>query len=131
LTKFNPGDLKVVPDLATLWTQAENGRIWVFKLRRGVKWHDGRPFSAADVKFTFDAIVDPRNRALYRTTFLGLESVTAVDDYTVRFEFNRPYAALPIVVGFNIPIIPRHLLEGKNLVEMSESEASCRRITPP
>jgi len=120
LTKFNPGDLKVVPDLATLWTQAENGRIWVFKLRRGVKWHDGRPFSAADVKFTFDAIVDPRNRALFRTTFLGLQSVTALDDYSVRFEFDRPYAALPIVVGFNIPIIPRHLLEGKNLVEMSE-----------
>ncbi|MGQ0568601.1 MAG: ABC transporter substrate-binding protein [Armatimonadota bacterium] len=120
LTKYNPGDLKVVPDLATLWTPAENGRIWVFKLRRGVKWHDGRPFSAADVKFTFDAIVDPRNRALYRTTFTGLQSVSALDDYSVRFEFDRPYPSLPIVVGFNIPIIPRHVLEGKNLADMAE-----------
>lgn len=118
LTKFNPGDLKVVPDLATLWTPAENGRIWVFKLRRGVKWHDGRPFTAADVKFTFDAIVDPRSRALYRTTFAGLQSVQVVDDYTVRFEFDRPYPSLPIVVGFNIPIVPKHLLENENIVEM-------------
>ena len=120
LTRYNPGDLKVVGDLATLWTQAENGRIWVFKLRRGVKWHDGRPFGAADVKFTFDAIVDPRNRALYRTTFTGLQSVQVIDDNTVRFEFDRPYPSLPIVVGFNIPIVPRHLLEDKNLAEMPE-----------
>ncbi|OFX27843.1 MAG: hypothetical protein A2Z07_01755 [Armatimonadetes bacterium RBG_16_67_12] len=120
LTKYNPGDLKVVPDLATLWTQAEDGRVWVFKLRRGVKWHDGRPFTAADVKFTYDAIVDPRTRALYRTTFTGLQSVQVIDDYTVRFEFDRPYPSLPIVVGFNIPIVPRHLLEGKNLAEMPE-----------
>ncbi|MDQ7858132.1 MAG: ABC transporter substrate-binding protein [Armatimonadota bacterium] len=120
LTKYNPGDLKVVPDLATLWTPAENGRIWIFKLRRNVRWHDGRPFTAADVKFTFDAIMDPRTRALYRTTFTGLQSVAVVDDYTVRFEFDRPYPSLPIVVGFNIPIVPRHLLEGKNLAEMPE-----------
>lgn len=120
LTKYNPGDLRVVPDLATLWTPAENGRIWVFKLRRGVTWHDGRPFTAADVKFTFDAIVDPRSRALYRTTFTGLQSVQVVDDHTVRFEFDRPYPSLPIVVGFNIPIVPRHLLEGKNLTEMPD-----------
>jgi peptide/nickel transport system substrate-binding protein len=120
LTKYNPGDLKVVPDLATLWTPAESGRIWIFKLRRGVTWHDGRPFTAADVKFTFDAIVDPRTRALYRTTFTGLQSVQVVDDYTVRFEFDRPYPSLPIVVGFNVPIVPRHLLEGKNLAEMPD-----------
>src|SRR3990172_4542386 len=120
LTKFNPGDLKVVPDLATLWTQAENGRIWVFKLRRGVKWHDGRPFSAADVKFTFDAIVDPRNRALFRSTFVGLQSVQVIDDFAVRFEFDRPYPSLPIVLGFNVPIIPRHLLEGKSLADIPE-----------
>jgi peptide/nickel transport system substrate-binding protein len=120
LTKYNPRDLKVVPDLATLWTPVDNGRVWIFKLRRGVKWHDGQPFTAQDVKFTFEAIIDARNRALYRTAFLGLESVSAIDDFTVRFEFNRAYAALPIVVGFNIPIIPRHLLEGKNLVDMPE-----------
>jgi peptide/nickel transport system substrate-binding protein len=120
LTKYNPGDLRVVPDLATLWTQAENGRVWIFKLRRGVKWHDGRPFTAADVKFTFDAIVDPRSRALYRTTFAGLQSVQVVDDFTARFEFDRPYPSLPIVVGFNIPIVPRHLLEGKNIAELTD-----------
>jgi peptide/nickel transport system substrate-binding protein len=120
LTKYNPGDLKVVPDLATLWTPAENGRVWVFKLRRGVKWHDGAPFNANDVRFTFEQIVNPANRALYRTTFTGLQRVTAVDDHTVRFEFERPYPSLPIVVGFNIPIVPRHLLEGKNVNEMPE-----------
>lgn len=120
LTKYNPPDLKVVPDLATQWTPAENGRIWIFKLRRNVKWHDGQLFTAADVKFTFEAILDPRSRALYRTTFPGLQSVQAVDDYTVRFEFDRAYPSLPIVVGFNIPIVPRHLLEGKNIAEMPE-----------
>lgn len=120
LTKYNPGDLRVVPDLATLWTPAENGRIWVFKLRRGVKWHDGRPFTAADVKFTFDSIMDPRNRALFRSTFVGLQSVQVLDDFAVRFEFDRPYPSLPIVLGFNVPIIPRHLLEGKILADIPE-----------
>ncbi|MGQ0549751.1 MAG: ABC transporter substrate-binding protein [Armatimonadota bacterium] len=120
LTRYRPGNLQPVGDLATSWIPADDGRVWVFKLKRGVKWHDGRPFTAADVKFTYENIVNPRVRALFRSTLRGLRQVDAIDDYTVRMEFADPYPSLPIVLAWNVPIAPRHLLEGKDLNDLSD-----------
>jgi peptide/nickel transport system substrate-binding protein len=120
LTRYRPGDLQPVGDLATSWVAADDGRVWVFKLKRGVRWHDGRPFTAADVKFTYENIVNPRVRALFRSTLRGLRQVDALDDYTVRLEFDAPYPSLPIVLAWNIPIAPKHLLEGKDLNDLSD-----------
>ncbi|HET8678897.1 MAG TPA: ABC transporter substrate-binding protein, partial [bacterium] len=120
LTRYRPGDLQPVGDLATSWIPADDGRVWVFKLKRGVKWHDGKPFTAADVKFTYENIVNPRVRALFRSTLRGLRQVDAIDDYTVRMEFADPYPSLPIVLAWNMPIAPRHLLDGKDLNDLSD-----------
>ena len=121
LTRYQPGDLEPVGDLAESWTAAEDGRIWTFKLRRGVRWHDGKPFSAADVKFTLDNVVNPNVRALYRSALKGLKRVEAIDDLTVRLEFSEPFPSLPIVVGWwIIPMAPKHLLEGKDLNDLSD-----------
>ena len=59
LTRYQPGDGKPVGDLAASWKTTDDGRVWEFKLRPGVKWHDGKPFTAADVKFTLENIVNP------------------------------------------------------------------------
>lgn len=119
LTRYRPGDLQPVGDLATSWQPLEGGRVWQFKLKRGVKWHDGKPFGAADVKFTLESIVDPKVKALFRSALKGLQRVDVVDDATVRVVFAEPYASLPIVAAWNIPIVPKHLLEGKDLNDLS------------
>src|SRR3989338_6072604 len=60
LTRYRPGDLQPVGDLAAGWQPLEGGRVWEFKLKRGVKWHDGKPFTAQDVKFTLENVVNPK-----------------------------------------------------------------------
>ncbi len=120
LTRYQPGDLKPVGDLAESWRALEDGRVWEFKLRKGVRWHDGKPFTAADVKFTLEAIVHPDTKALFSSQLKGLQRVDAVDDATVRIVFKDPFPALPIVLAFNIPIAPRHLVEGKDLSALTD-----------
>jgi peptide/nickel transport system substrate-binding protein len=120
LTRYRPGDLQPVGDLAQSWQPLDGARVWEFKLRRGVKWHDGKPFTAADVKFTLENIVNPKVNALFRSMLKGLQRVDVVDDATVRLVFSEPFASLPIVLGFNLAIAPKHLLEGKDLNELTD-----------
>ncbi|MBI4278422.1 MAG: ABC transporter substrate-binding protein, partial [Armatimonadetes bacterium] len=121
LTRYNPGDMKVVGDLATAWTPEQDGKAWLLKLRRGVKWHDGQPFTAADVKFTLESIVNPKVKALYRSALNRVQRVDIVDDYTVRVHMSEPFPSFPIVVGWwIIPMTPKHLLDGKDLNDLSD-----------
>ncbi len=120
LTRYRPGDLQPVGDLATSWQPLDGGRVWEIKLRRGVKWHDGKPFTAEDVKFTLENIVSPKVRALFRSMLKGLQRVDVVDDATVRLVFSEPFASVPIVLAFNIAIAPKHLLDGKDLNDLSD-----------
>jgi len=87
----------IVPDLATGWSWSEDGKELTFPLRQGVKWHDGKPFTAADVKCTWDLLtvksrdklrLDPR-QAWYR----NLQEVTTSGNYQVTFELKRPQPA--------------------------------------
>jgi len=120
LTRYRPGDLQPVGDLATSWQPLEGAKVWEFKLKRGVKWHDGKPLTAADVKFTLESIVDPKVKALFRSALKGLQRVDVVDDATVRIVFDQPFASLPIVLAWNVVIAPKHLLEGKDLNDLSD-----------
>lgn len=115
LTKYEPGTMRAVPDLATSWEPAPDGLSWTFKLRQGVKWHDGKPFSAADVKFTLENIVNPKVNALFRSNLSGLKEVQIVNDETVKLILNKPYSSLPIQLGYNIVMAPKHLLDGQDL----------------
>src|SRR6266849_4587784 len=79
----------IVPDLATQWSWSEDGTELTFRLRDGVKWHDGKSFTAADVKCTFDILAGKTNekpRSDFREPwFLNLEEVTTHGDREVRF----------------------------------------------
>src|SRR5215469_16472512 len=59
LVATRPDSTEVIPGLAESWTTSPDGMIWTFKLRRGVRFHDGTPLDAAAVKFTFDRVIDP------------------------------------------------------------------------
>src|ERR687888_887232 len=110
LTK--PGkDLAPAPDLAESWTVAPDGLSWTFKLRSGVKWSDGKPFSADDVAFTFnDIVLKPDLGAQNRASYSALKQVTVVDPNTVRFDLTRKFAALASFLAYNAGILPKHVL---------------------
>ena len=104
----------VVPDLATSWSWSEDGTELTFPLRQGVTWHDGRPFTAKDVKCTWDLLtgkssekfrINPR-KSWYR----NLEEVTTNGDYEVTFRLKRPQPAFLALLasGFS-PIYPCHV----------------------
>ncbi len=114
---------QVEPALAESWTHSDDGLTWTFSLRRNVRWHDGSPFTARDVDFTFNRIIyndeiPTGSRDQFTFRFIDTESgrwkeermsVAAVDDYTVRFEL--PVSFAPFLRSLGTAIYPRHILE--------------------
>lgn len=99
------------PDLATTWKTSEDGLTYTFTLRPGVKWHDGQPLTANDVKFTFDRIIDAGSGSRLRSDFAALAGVEVIDSLTVRFRLRTPFAPFLSLLGYNAGILPAHLLQ--------------------
>jgi peptide/nickel transport system substrate-binding protein len=102
----------IVPDLATSWETKDDGRKLVFKTRDGVKWHDGKPFSAADVACTFDLILTPEKlRRNPRSAWYGnVEKVTADSPSEVTFHLKQPQPSLlALLASGYTPIYPCHV----------------------
>lgn len=112
---------EIEPELAESWERSEDGLTWTFHLRRDVTWHDGEPFTAHDVEFTFDRII--YNHDLPTLARAGFEFrtvdeegnqqeermvVTALDDHTVRMELPAPLATFLRLLG--TAIFPEHIL---------------------
>ncbi|HEY0673832.1 MAG TPA: ABC transporter substrate-binding protein [Longimicrobiales bacterium] len=107
--------LGVRPYLAERWDMTANDIT--FTLRRDVKWHDGRPVTAQDVKFTFDMAKDPAAGSLVGSAYLPMvKSAEAVDSYTVKFTFAGPHAQA--LEDFWWAPMPRHLLQNVGAAEM-------------
>jgi peptide/nickel transport system substrate-binding protein len=87
--------LQVLPDLATSWEAAEDLKSWTFRLRPGVKFHNGKPFDASDVVFTFKRILDKNVGSVLRVNFGIVTGIDVIDPLTVRFNLSIPYADLP------------------------------------
>jgi peptide/nickel transport system substrate-binding protein len=104
----------IVPDLASDWSWDEAGTALTFRRRQGVEWHDGKPFTAADVKCTWDALagktsekfrVNPR-KSWYR----NLDEITTNDDYEVTFHLKRPQPyLLALLASGQSPVYPCHV----------------------
>jgi peptide/nickel transport system substrate-binding protein len=103
----------IVPDLATGWTWNEDGTSVTFPLRQGVKWHDGKPFTAADVKCTWDLLLEKSSDKLrgnpLKFWYGNLEQVVTNGDYEVTFHLKRPQASFLMFLadGFSV-IYPCH-----------------------
>lgn len=115
LVRYDSKTLAPVGDLAEGWTFSPDGRALTFKLREGVKWHDGRPFGAEDVKFTFDTMMRREVNARFRSAIRGVTEVVIDDPRTVTLRLENPIPSLPIQLGYNIHMIPKHLLEGQDI----------------
>src|SRR5207248_3496642 len=75
---------KLEPALAESWTTSGDGKTWTFKLRRGVKFHNGRDFSSEDVKFTYERILDPKVGSGGRGYLSAIDHIDTPDAHTVR-----------------------------------------------
>src|SRR5436309_4670619 len=81
---------KVGPSLATAWKNLDD-TTWEVKLRPGVRFHDGTPFTARDVKASFDRVLDPEKKLTARSSHVKIKSVEVLDDHTARFKTDGPY----------------------------------------
>ncbi|NJD37814.1 MAG: peptide-binding protein [Geobacter sp.] len=114
LVKYDK-DLKIVGELAESFRISPDGLTITFKLRRNVTWHDGKPFSARDVLYTYRVIIDPQTPTAYSEDFKQVASVTSPDPYTVVVRYARPYA--PALASWGVAILPAHLLEGQDITK--------------
>ncbi|MDP2953179.1 MAG: ABC transporter substrate-binding protein [Chloroflexota bacterium] len=110
-------DLETVhPDLAEKWEISPDGKTYTFYLRKGVKWHDGKPFTSADVKATYDRVLSPPKGVLIRKQeyFRAITKVETPDEYTVRLtlKYAQPSLLKMLTVPF-VPIFPKHILDQK------------------
>ncbi len=108
---------RLLPALATSWSykiNADNSVVYTFNLRKGVKWSDGKPFTADDVVFTFKVIEDPNiassDKDVMKDSKGRLPIVTKIDDYTVQFKTLEPFRPFLRSVGTEY-ILPKHVLE--------------------
>jgi peptide/nickel transport system substrate-binding protein len=85
-------EMKVTPDLASSW-ETPDPLTYVFHLRTGVKFHDGRPLTSADVKYTFDTILSGAIKSPKRGSFKMVDAIDAPDDATIVFHLHEPYAS--------------------------------------
>ncbi|MCW8892310.1 MAG: peptide-binding protein [Deltaproteobacteria bacterium] len=108
-------DLQIEGELAESWEIAEDNLTITFKLRQNVKWHDGAPFTAADVKFTYDLYIDPNTPTAYAEAFKQVTHVEVSDPYTFVVHYAKPYA--PALISWATAVHPRHLLEGQDVTK--------------
>ena len=106
---------EVVPALAESYDLDEDTNTYTFHLRDGVTWHDGEPFTAEDVKFTIEAIMNPDNESEIFSNYEDVEKIEVIDEHTVSFKLKEPNVAFPEYM--TIGILPKHLLEGKDMQE--------------
>ncbi|MBN1315318.1 MAG: ABC transporter substrate-binding protein [Anaerolineales bacterium] len=108
----------IQPDLAESWESTKDGLVWTFHLRQDVKWHDGEPFTADDVVFTYQAIQDEKNNSPSRGAYVVEGEpilFEAVDDYTVRVTL--PAIQPSFIYSMGTFIVPEHVLASSTDLE--------------
>ncbi|WP_333871560.1 ABC transporter substrate-binding protein [Desulforamulus putei] len=124
LVRYKPGSTEIEPALATEWSASPDGKEWTFKLRQGVKFHDGTPFNADAVVFSVSRQLPPQrtDEMPYASfTFGPVQKVEKVDDYTVKFILSEPYAPFlaNLAMALAAPIVSPAAVQkyGKDFIE--------------
>jgi peptide/nickel transport system substrate-binding protein len=91
--------LQVIPELAQSWEVSEDLKTYIFHLRSGVKFHNGKPFTAADVVFTYTRLRDKEVASVLRAALGVVRNVEAVDPLNVKFTLSSPYTDLAAVTA--------------------------------
>ena len=111
LTELDPSG-KAKPDLAESWTASEDQKTWTFKLRHGVKFHDGREFDSGDAKATIARVMDKTTGSTARVNFDIVDSIETPDKYTIVFKLKIPYSGFADILGDRqTRIVPKDKLD--------------------
>ena len=102
-------NLKLEGELAESWEVSPDGRKITFHLRKGVTWHDGKPFTSEDVMFTYRKMIDPNTPTAYAEDFKQVTRASTPDPYTFVVEYDKPFA--PALASWGMHVLPKHLLE--------------------
>lgn len=108
--------LEIIPDMAQSWTTSKDGRVWIIYLKRNIKWHDGVEFTAQDVKFTFDSILNPKVNSVRRSDLIIDGSpirFRVINKYTIEAILPKPFA--PFLSRLAASIIPKHIYEKEDI----------------
>ncbi len=100
--------LNIVGDLAESWEFSRNCLALTFHLRKNATWQDGKPLTADDVLFTYEAMIDPKTPTAYKEDFLAVKSAEVLDPHTIRFLYGKAYAQA--LDSWEMWILPKHLL---------------------
>ncbi|MCQ6266326.1 ABC transporter substrate-binding protein [Fictibacillus sp. WQ 8-8] len=123
LLKFNEKQ-EIVGDLAKSWEVSKNGKVWTFKLKKGVKFQDGEDFNAEAVKKSFDRFLNKDNGLAQYQSYEMIKEVKVIDDYTVSFTTKEPFGAFKAsMANTSGGIISPKAIEayGKNLGKTAKS----------
>lgn len=110
LVKYDKEGKEIIGDLAESY-EFEDDVTLIFYLRKNVKWHDGKAFSAEDVVFTFDLIHSPKVVTPYTSTFRMVKSVQALDSHTLKVIYKKPY--FKALETWMMQVVPKHILENE------------------
>jgi peptide/nickel transport system substrate-binding protein len=109
-------DLKIEGELAESWEISADNLTITFHLRPGVTWHDGTPFTAEDVLFTYRLYIDPKTPTAYAEQYRQVATAEVLDPTTFRVSYRQPLAKALISWG-ELSVLPRHLLEGEDVTK--------------
>jgi peptide/nickel transport system substrate-binding protein len=119
-------DFEMIGDLAESWSFSDDGLVWTFELKEGVKFHDGQPLTSADVKYTYEAIKHPDYQGIRATDFEPIETVETPDDQTVVLHLSEPFA--PLLSKLSVGILPKHVFETTSIEDMKQNSANMEPI---
>ncbi len=114
-------NVNLIGDLAERWGISEDQKTIRFFLRKGVKWHDGKPFTARDVEFTCRVYMDPKTPTPYASHFLKVKEFGVIDAHTVEVTYHEPYA--PALASWQAGMLPAHLLEAQDITRSTLQRA--------
>jgi len=111
LVKYDKDSSTIIGDLAKEFYYKDNKTL-IFKLRKNVSWHDGEKFTAKDVVFTYKVLISPTISSPYSASFRFVKSVEALDDFTIKVKYKKPY--FKALETWMMGILPEHILKDEN-----------------
>jgi len=112
LLSGNPATGELVPGVAEYWELAEDGITYTFYLNQNIRWHDGQPFTANDVVFSFDSVLNPEINSDYRSSVAAVtDTYRAVDDHTFEIKAKDRFVTFLGDSPGTVRLIPRHIWE--------------------
>lgn len=136
LVAYDVGFTKIQGDLAQSWDVSQDGRTWTFHLRPDVKWHDGEPFTAADVQFTLELLLKPDFSAIFAGQYSVIDGAAAytagtadsisgvevVDDHTIKITTTVPSAPFLDLLAWTFFPLPKHALSSIAPADLVKSD---------